>query len=54
MTALGFILTVIAFAMALFESGKNREPFPGTAVMFVLGLVLMLLGVTVFLWKHMP
>lgn len=54
MTALGFILTALAFAIALFESGKNREPFPGTAVLFISGISLMLIGITVFLWKHMP
>ena len=54
MTAFGFMLTVIATAMALFESGKNREPFPGIAVLFIAGISQMLIGITVFLWKHMP
>lgn len=54
MTALGFLLVVLATALALYESGQNRETFPGVAVLFILGLCLMLLGITVFLWRHMP
>jgi hypothetical protein len=54
MTALGFLFIVFATALALYESGQNRESFPGVAVLFFIGTVLMLLGITVFLWRHMP
>ena len=54
MTALGFLFIVCATALALYESGQNRESFPGVAVLFFIGTVMMLLGITVFLWRHMP
>lgn len=54
MTALGFLFVVLATALALYESGQNRESFPGVGVLFFIGISMMLLGITVFLWRHMP
>jgi uncharacterized membrane protein len=54
MTAFGFLVMVIAAVMAAYESNQKREPFPGIAMLFFLGFSLMVLGVTVFLWRHMP
>lgn len=54
MTALGFLFVVLATALALYESGQNRETFPGTSVLFFIGISLMMIGITVFLWRHMP
>lgn len=54
MTAIGFLLLVIALWLSWATKEPNGQPSEFLSWMAISGLVLVIAGITRFLWQAMP